>query len=452
MYHVPRRGSGTEPSAPPAMTAPKAPASCHQLREFDSVKDSIADLINQLQDIDPSRLSFSPFLDLDTQISLAPVSDSPESSVEELHSTSEEEASLSLATSDSPGPEAEPVEGMQSQGTGPLLGEDPQPSTVPGDPGLPVAMDPKDPILPLGCDPRETGRAGPGGSVVVAVPKETCFLDRVGAETPMVQHMEHLPAGREPSRAQPSSEGPACPTASRPLPREEQPFLGSGVEPVSCGPEEPAPRPPGKCCGCGTSSHLKAVSSVFVSLLLAPWVLYGLYYLLPFEPPLCPDLASRAAFALRCLLIAVVPSMLGVMFGALAKLCSVAIDPLDTRSPPVLLHRLYIASSMEQLVIFGLNTVVLATFLAQEHLRLIPILAGLFSVGRCCYWISLHVASAYRGFGFGLSFFPALAMTAYNLFCLYDLGFAFLFAPSPAGGGGGGATPAPTREPASQGT
>ncbi|TFK06377.1 heparan sulfate 2-O-sulfotransferase 1 [Platysternon megacephalum] len=424
------------------MTAPQAPASCHQLREFDSVKDSIADLINQLQDIDPSRLSFSPFLDLDTQISLAPVSDSPESSVEELHSTS-----LSLATSDSPGPEVEPVEGMQSQGAGPLPGEDPRPSTVQGDPRLPVAMDSKDPILPLGCDPQETGWAGPGDSVVVAVPKETCFLDRVGAETPMVQHMEHLPSGRE----QPHSEGPARPTASRPLPREEQPFLGSGVVPVSCGPEEPAPRPPGKCCGCCTSSHLKAVSSVFVSLLLAPWVLYGLYYLLPFEPPLCPDLASRAAFALRCLLIAVVPSILGVMFGALAKLCSVAIDPLDTRSPPVLLHRLYIASSMEQFVIFGLNTVVLATFLAQEHLRLIPILAGLFSIGRCCYWISLHVGSAYRGFGFGLAFFPALAMTVYNLFCLYDLGFAFLFAPSPAGGGGG-PTPAPPREPASQGT
>lgn len=52
------------------------------------MKESISDIINQLQDIDPARLSFSPFLDLDTQISLAPVSDSPESSVEELRSSS----------------------------------------------------------------------------------------------------------------------------------------------------------------------------------------------------------------------------------------------------------------------------------------------------------------------------------------------------------------------------
>nr|XP_020467738.1 uncharacterized protein LOC109966874 [Monopterus albus] len=58
------------------------------VKELDSMKESISDIINQLQDIDPARLSFSPFLDLDTQISLAPVSDSPESSVEELHLSS----------------------------------------------------------------------------------------------------------------------------------------------------------------------------------------------------------------------------------------------------------------------------------------------------------------------------------------------------------------------------
>lgn len=58
------------------------------VKELDSMKESISDIINQLQDIDPARLSFSPFLDLDTQICLAPVSDSPESSVEELHSSS----------------------------------------------------------------------------------------------------------------------------------------------------------------------------------------------------------------------------------------------------------------------------------------------------------------------------------------------------------------------------
>lgn len=71
------------------MSTPGLQATNRQnVKELDSMKESISDIINQLQDIDPTRLSFSPFLDLDTQISLAPVSDSPESSVEELHSSS----------------------------------------------------------------------------------------------------------------------------------------------------------------------------------------------------------------------------------------------------------------------------------------------------------------------------------------------------------------------------
>ncbi|XP_074834558.1 uncharacterized protein LOC142002378 [Carettochelys insculpta] len=430
------------------MATPKTPASCSQLQEFDSVKDSITDLLSQLQDINPSRLSFSPFLDLDTQISLAPVSDSPESSIEDLCSTSEEEASPSPVVGISAWPEAEQGGRAQSQGARPLLGEAPQPSPVQGDLGLPMAMDPLDlACTSKGCAPHETVRAGDG--VVMLVPKETCLLDRLGAETPV----QHLPPSREPGGPQPHSQALACPMASPPLPREEQPFLSSGAGSAPCGPAGTAtcPAPPRTCCSCCTNSHLKAVSSVFVSLLLAPWILYGLYHILPFEPPLCPDLASRTAFALRCLLIAVGPIALGIMLGALAQLCSVAVDPLDTRSPSRLLHQLYVTNSVAQLVVFCLNVVVLATFLAQEHLRLIPTLAGLFSIGRCCYWISLHLGSAYRGFGFGLSFFPALAMTVYNLFCLYDLGFAFLFMPPPVVGDGGWATPAPTPELASPG-
>lgn len=52
---------------------------------------------------------------------------------------------------------------------------------------------------------------------------------------------------------------------------------------------------------------------------------------------------------------------------------------------------------------------------------------------RFCYWVALLLCSSYRGFGFGLAFFPSLFMAAYNLYCLYDLGFGFLFMPAPSG-------------------
>lgn len=263
------------------MATLKVPAGCRQLQELDSVQDTLADILSQLQDIDPSRLSLSPFLDLDTQISLAPVSDSPESSVEELRSTSEEdeEASPSLGAS------------FEARAEGQAPGAE---SPVVQEPGPVVGLDPPGPA------PEQSRGAASGDAVIVVLPRETSFLDSVGAAPCWEQ---------PPAPSEELAKVPQCPSAPCPLPRDDQP------PPSLCtpSPEEPAPSPPrGRGCSPQCSSaHLKAVSSAFVSLLLAPWILYGLHHLLPFEPPLCPDLASRLAFALRCLLIASVPVVLG---------------------------------------------------------------------------------------------------------------------------------------------
>uniref|UniRef100_A0ABM5ELW9 Transmembrane protein 79-like isoform X2 n=1 Tax=Pogona vitticeps TaxID=103695 RepID=A0ABM5ELW9_9SAUR len=128
---------------------------------------------------------------------------------------------------------------------------------------------------------------------------------------------------------------------------------------------------------------------------------------------------------------------------AVSILCSDRLGPLDGRARPGLLHHLFVLGSVDQFLLFVLNTVAAATFLPQEHLRLVPILVGLFSVGRCCYWASLHLCSAYRGFGFVLAFFPTLSLTTYNLFCLYQLGLGFLFGRL-APGGPACTAPAPT--------
>ncbi|XP_053155845.1 transmembrane protein 79-like [Hemicordylus capensis] len=393
----------------PSMTSTKGPANQHQLKELNSAHNSLADIIGQLHDIDPSRLSFSPFLDLDTQISMAPISDSPESSVEELYSTEEEEgvAPLNPATENL----LEPVEvGHKDDSRSCLIQESPGPPEIMEDPKTPVE--------------EATTFQDSGHTLTIRMPKETSFLDMVP-----------VPLGCSTEPVVEEQQAGALELPDPPLPlHEHQPFLEVGsTDPVPCGDSEnPAPCTH-KCCQGWSGDHMKAVASAFVSLLLAPWFLYGCYYFLPLQAPACPDLASRVVFALRCLLIAGVPILLGIMLRAFSVLCLDAPGPLDARSRPALLHQLFVSGSVDQFVVFCLNVVVTATFLPQEHLRLVPIFAGLFSVGRCCYWVSLHLCSAYRGFGSGLSFFPTLSLTAYNLFCLFELGFGFLFTPSLAG-------------------
>nr|XP_020636525.1 transmembrane protein 79-like [Pogona vitticeps] len=379
------------------------------------------DLLGRLPwDIDPSRLSFSPFLDLDTQISLAPISDSPESSLEELRSAEEEEdeeerqstgalwsnvpdpLSLGHAGRSTPPGRQEPLETPEGAGT--PTGE----ATVCQDRGHPAALT----RTPKGTSFPDTARWPPRHPLLATEESQSGPSDVADA-----LHKVHVSLEVE---------------SADPVPRQSPGDLGL----LPC-------EPGGQGCRGCSADHMKAIASAFVAFLFSPWLLYGLYNLLPPPASVGLDMASRVAFALRCLLVAGVPIMLGIAMRAVSILCSDRLGPLDGRARPGLLHHLFVLGSVDQFLLFVLNTVAAATFLPQEHLRLVPILVGFFSVGRCCYWASLHLCSAYRGFGFVLAFFPMLSLTAYNLFCLYQLGLGFLFGRL-APGGPACTAPAPT--------
>ncbi|XP_077187823.1 uncharacterized protein LOC143834851 [Paroedura picta] len=385
----------------------KRPVGRHPLKELNGVRSSFTDLTGQLHDIDPGRLSLSPFLDLDTLISLSPISDSPESSVEELHSTEDEdvqeESACSLVTVEVP--EAVAVD---------LTGR-PQISVVQENSGPPERVE--------GTSHVVQGAVFHDGiqATAISMPDETSFLDTIqppsGSPRKSMGQPGRLEARDELDRS------------------EHQPFLETtAANPIShhgLG----GLSPPSNCCHGCSSDHMKAVASAFVALLLAPWFLYGLYSCLPLEAPACPDLSSRITFAVRSLLIAGIPILLGITFRSLSALCRESLDPLCADSRSVLLHQVFVAASVDQFAIFSLNLLVTATFLPQEHLRLIPILSGLFCLSRFCYWVALLLCSSYRSFGFGLAFFPSLCLTIYNLYCLYAMGFGFLFMPAPSGHG-----------------
>ncbi|KAK6467517.1 transmembrane protein 79-like [Huso huso] len=426
-----------KPSTPETMTsAAHLPASRQELKEFDSVKESISDIINQLQDIDPARLSFSPFLDLDTQISLAPVSDSPESSVEELNSLSC--SSLGSRTSLEPPPGGAREEGPGTECT---LGRRHSNSNQ--------------------SECSETSVAEEEGLVVVTVMSETSFLDAVKTDGhrdgSVPQSQGGIPNGTEENHPQALNRFEL--TNQEATRDEEQPFLGppphaETIELASHGSQgQPEDRPSlvtpeasdrGRCvcCGCCRSARLRAVSSVFASLLLLPAVLYGLYFYLPFDPPLCPDLTSRITFTIRCCVASAAPIILGVLTAAVSRLCSPALHPLEACPRGPALQQRFVSTSVEQLLLYALNLVVMATFLEQEQLRAVPTLAGVFGAGRLLYWLSLHLCSSLRGFSSGLTFFPLLAMAAFNLFCLFELGLSHLF-PIPQGEASSHTTPAP---------
>ncbi|XP_029002949.1 transmembrane protein 79-like [Betta splendens] len=373
-------------------------------KELDSMKESISDIINQLQDIDPARLSFSPFLDLDTQISLAPVSDSPESSVEELHSSSHS------------------VSGSQRSLEPPPAADQPKSCA-------PCHQRPRD---GLPEQPRADRTRGGGLDHTLSSPIIKAHTLAAAVEnstsTPSPGSQGDIPNGTDAPRWSPESTNLDC-TAD-----EGRPLIGPPPESVELSvwrpegrgeageaAEEAGGRGRGRCCQCGClrSGRVPAFLSVLASLLCAAGLLYALYFYVPLRPPDCPDVASRVLFCLCCCVVAAVPVLLAMLMGALCQFCTSSFDlqePLPRRQA---LQQLFVTASLEQLLLYVLNLVVMATLLPQDQLKLVPILAAMFILGRLVYWVSLNACSSWRGFGSGLTVFPLLAMVALNLFLMY---------------------------------
>lgn len=375
------------------------------------MKESISDIINQLQDIDPSRLSFSPFLDLDTQISLAPVSDSPESSVEELHSLC---PSVSGST-----PSLEPTATTNHN------------KSLPRNCQRPINNN----TLPKGPPSKEPPSQHPRSPPVSAAPADPPLTEKC-MSTP---RQETLPNGTDSPRWSPETptlvDCPADDSASRPLisPPPESVELSMWTSPApvvraeSCPAVEEGPVVGGSrgccchCCKCCQGARVPAFLSILGSLLCAVAVMYALYFHVPLKPPRFTDVSSRMVFTLCCCAVASVPILLAMLVGALCQFCSGSLE-LSEAWPPSRrsVQQLFISSSLELLLLYGLNLLIMAALLPNEHLMMVPVMAVMFVLGRLVYWVSLNVCSPWRGFGSGLTMFPLLASVALNLFLMYN--------------------------------
>ncbi|KAM7409638.1 hypothetical protein PAMA_001229 [Pampus argenteus] len=374
------------------------------VKELDSMKESISDIINQLQDIDPARLSFSPFLDLDTQISLAPVSDSPESSVEELHSSSHSISGSQRSLE--PPPTTEQPRGSASYHQRPSNG------------------------LPEEPRADETGE----GELDQTLSSPIITEHNLDAATencigsPTLASQGDIPNGTGTPRWSPESTNLDCTVD------EGRPLIGPSPESVeltvwssegraeTCEATEEAAHQ-GRCCcqcKCCQSGRVPAFLSVVASLLCTAGILYALYFYVPINPPYCPDMTSRIVFTLCCCVVAAIPILLAMLMGAACQFCSGSINLQESFPRRQAVQQLFVTASLEQLLLYVLNLVVMAALLPQEWLKLVPILVAMFILGRIVYWVSLNVCSSWRGFGSGLTIFPLLATVALNLFIIYN--------------------------------
>ena len=157
----------------------------------------------------------------------------------------------------------------------------------------------------------------------------------------------------------------------------------------------------------------------------AAWMYFGYKYL-PFLVPEVNGIADQLVYALRWQIPATALIMYLAYDTANERIKTGTIDPVDPalkKDPESLTARKNILqNTIEQMALHSPNMLVLATYLRQDQLKMIPLLSILFVVGRLWYrrgYLNTSSLRAGRSGGMWMTFIPTLAIIGYNLFRLF---------------------------------
>ncbi|XP_078124021.1 uncharacterized protein tmem79a isoform X1 [Sander vitreus] len=167
------------------------------------------------------------------------------------------------------------------------------------------------------------------------------------------------------------------------------------------------------------SEKLKLALATAAAGLLFPLLVWGGYALLPFDAPLLQSTPLRVVYSLRCSFFATIPILLGVLVQGVARLRYSALKPLYQSklvNREVAVHWHYVNESLVLFLFYFLQLAIMATYISQDLVKLVPLLTIIFVFGRLIYWLCLSLGSSIRGLGFGFSFFPILVMLGTNLY------------------------------------
>ncbi|KAM9782562.1 transmembrane protein 79 [Neosynchiropus ocellatus] len=222
---------------------------------------------------------------------------------------------------------------------------------------------------------------------------------------------------------------PTSPTESDACWEQRRPFLGNqdynqyGYQ-YDC-PEETQPPRCGR--GCPSRDVLKMSVSLTTAAIFFPFLVWGGFVFLPFDAPLLDSAPLRLVYTLRCSVFAALPIILGWLVLGISRLRWGFVQPQvegaekEAEHHEVAVHRRFVADSTSLFLIYFLQLAVMAMYLSQELLKLVPLLTIVFALGRLVYWVSAAFGSSIRGFGFGLSFMPSLVMMVANIYFIFTL-------------------------------
>lgn len=150
---------------------------------------------------------------------------------------------------------------------------------------------------------------------------------------------------------------------------------------------------------------------IFLTLTIA---MLGIWLLPDLAGPF--DNASRLTLAAKCLVAPAMMMLLGVIVVGLTRLGSDMLDPtrVNASTQGMRVSLRYLGNTHEQLTLYAANSLALAVLLPAAWLKLVPLYALMFCLGRALFWVGYRLDPLYRGPGFALTILPTIAAMLFN--------------------------------------
>ncbi len=155
----------------------------------------------------------------------------------------------------------------------------------------------------------------------------------------------------------------------------------------------------------------KSAASALVSSIM---FIFGVYAWAPFDLPPLPTVTDRLVFTLQCDVFAFALLVVSYIVLSNQRFLNEEID--GTREPKyrALVVNLRVAqNNLEQCVVLLVGHLALTTVIAEQSMRIIPILVAWFLLARLAFWWGYHRSYLHRAFGMAATQFPNYLLVFY---------------------------------------
>ena len=164
-----------------------------------------------------------------------------------------------------------------------------------------------------------------------------------------------------------------------------------------------------------------------IAILILAGIFYGGYYRCDYIPtPASMDLGSRIGYTLRWTLPMVLVLMVTIQQTALRRLSTAARNPLAGKEHLVQLLKNILTNTLEQLMVSLLLMLIATTYCdTPDMIKIVPIYAITFTVGRILFIIGYRISPSYRTTGMTVNFLSSIVMAGYVIYLTYTRGMMY---------------------------